>query len=259
MSIADVFTVLNAILGFLAVVAALEGELEWAYTLLVMCVLADGLDGIVARRFSRRWNLGDFLDIMADSASFGLAPAVILYATYGDALGHPDLGISGAAGRALVLVGGGALIAAGVLRLARFCFESRADKRTFLGLPIPAAALMVVMSIMVGVPGLAVVALVLVASGCMVSDLYWPKPLGAVGGVTGILALLLVVARLGDPYVDGLGRLAGALAALGLFWTLMYILVGPFAVRVLVSRGLIPDPSSPEPPDGADGCATPPR
>jgi len=257
MSIADVFTVLNAILGFLAVVAALEGELEWAYTLLVLCVLADGLDGIVARRFARRWNLGDFLDIMADSASFGLAPAVILYATYGDGLGAPDLGIGVAAGRALVLVGGGALIAAGVLRLARFCFESRADKRTFLGLPIPAAALMVAMCLMAGVPGLAVVALVLVASGCMVSDLYWPKPMGPVGGVTGVLALLLVVARLGDPYIDGLGWLAGALAALGLFWTLMYILVGPFAVRVLVLRGIIPDPAGTEPADGAAGCPPP--
>ncbi len=255
MSIADVFTVLNAILGFLAVVAALEGQLGWAYTLLVMCVLADGLDGMVARRFARRWNLGDFLDIMADSASFGLAPAVILYATYGDGLGAPDLGIGHVVGRALVLFAGSALIAAGVLRLARFCFESRADKRTFLGLPIPAAALMVVMCLMVGVPGLAVVALVLVASGCMVSDLYWPKPVGAVGGVTGLLALLLVASRLGDPYLDGLGWFASALAALGLFWTLMYILVGPFAVRVLVSRGIIPDPATS---DSANGTCNVP-
>lgn len=230
---------MNALLGFCAVVAAFEGHLEWSYTLLVMCVLADGIDGIVARRFAKKWNLGDYLDIMADSASFGLAPAVILYMSYRDGLGAPDLGLGLMAERVVVLVAGGVLIAAGVLRLARFCFDRGGASKKFQGLPIPATALMLVLALMVELPGLVVVVLVVIASACMVSDFPWPKPRGWPGSITGVLAVLLVAARVGSPYVDGLSDFAYWLAAFGLFWNLAYIALGPATVRVMDARGLL--------------------
>jgi CDP-diacylglycerol--serine O-phosphatidyltransferase len=249
-----VFTVMNALLGFCAVVAAFEGHLEWAYTLLVMCVLADGLDGIVARRFAKKWNLGDYLDIMADSASFGLAPAVILYISYRDGLGAPDLGLGLLAGRVIVLVAGGVLIATGVLRLARFCFERGGASKKFTGLPIPAAALMLVLALMVGLPGLVVVVLVVAASLCMVSDFPWPKPRGWPGSITGVLAVLLVAARVGSSYVDGLDALANWHAGVGLFWNQAYIALGPATVRAMYARGLLESANGPNSnPSDADG------
>ncbi len=251
------FTVTNALLGFCAVVAAFEGHLEWAYTLLVLCVLADGVDGIVARRFAKKWNLGDYLDIMADSASFGLAPAVILYISYRDGLGAPDLGLGLLEGRVVMLVAGGVLIAAGVLRLARFCFERGGASKKFTGLPIPAAALMLVLALMVELPGLVVVILVVVASACMVSDFPWPKPRGWPGSVTGVLAVLLVASRVGSSYVDGLGGFAYWLAAFGLFWNLAYIGLGPVTVRAMDARGLLENANGPNAagPDGSGGNA----
>ena len=232
-SIADVFTVANAILGFCAVVSALEGHLDWAYTLVILCVMVDGLDGLVARRFAKRWNLGDYLDIMADSASFGLAPAVILWLSFRDGLGWPDLGIGLMGERALILVVGGTLIAAGVLRLARFCFEKGGGAMTFDGMPIPAAALMIALSLIVGVPGLVILVLAVVASACMVSDLRWPKARGSPGSVTGVLAIVLVSTRIAAGYYPAVGGVAWTMAVIALFWTIMYVALGPLAAWLI--------------------------
>ena len=176
--IADIFTVLNALFGFAAVIVAIEGYLEWAYLLVILCVLADGLDGIVARRFGLKWKLGDFLDIMADSVSFALAPAVLLYLTFRSGLGWPELGLDIIVGRLLLLVTGGILISTGVSRLARFCYETGGAENFFLGLPIPSTALMMILCLMLELPGLVVVMLVIISSALMVSDFKWPKPRG---------------------------------------------------------------------------------
>ena len=118
-SIADAFTILNALLGFSAILAAFEGELELAYVLVVLGVLADGLDGMVARRFGSKWMIGDFLDIMADTVTFAVAPSVLMYVTYRDGLGDTDMGLSIWAGRVLMFAVGALVITLGVLRLAR--------------------------------------------------------------------------------------------------------------------------------------------
>ena len=256
-SIADVFTVANAILGFCAVVSALEGRLDWSYTLIILCVMVDGLDGLVARRFAKRWNLGDYLDIMADSASFGLAPAVILWLSFRDGLGWPDLGIGLVGERLLVLVAGGTLIAAGVLRLARFCFEKGGGAMTFDGMPIPAAALMIALSLIVGLPGIVILALVGVASACMVSDFRWPKARGSPGSLTGVLAIVLIATRIAADLYPVVGGVAWTMAVVALFWTLMYVALGPVAAwlietnkeRAARALGIRPPP----PDDGVQG------
>ena len=201
-SIADAFTLLNALLGFSAILAAFEGELELAFALVIMGVLADGLDGMVARRFGSKWLIGDFLDIMADTVSFGVAPSVLMYVTYHEGLGQPDLGLGALAGRVLIFAVGAVVISLGVLRLARFCYESETDESGlyFTGLPIPATALLVATMLLMGWPGLVVAALTTVSAVLMVSDLKFPKARGWPRNVTGVLGFLLVVAVLwGEP------------------------------------------------------------
>ena len=227
-SIADAFTLLNALLGFSAVLAAFEGELELAYLLVVLGVLADGLDGIVARRFGSKWLIGDFLDIMADTVSFGVAPSVLMYVTFRDGLGGPDLGLSVLAGRVLVFSVGALLITMGVLRLARFCYESETDEGGlyFTGLPIPATALLVVTMLLMGWPGLLVLALTVVSAMLMVMDLKYPKPKGWPRNVTGVLGILLVVTlALGDDW----GWLSEFMMYLTFAATVLYQYLGPFA------------------------------
>jgi CDP-diacylglycerol--serine O-phosphatidyltransferase len=227
-SVADVFTILNALLGFSAILAAFEGELELAYVLVVLGVLADGLDGMVARRFGSKWMIGDFLDIMADTVTFGVAPSVLMYITYREGLGDPDLGLSVLAGRVLMFAVGALVISLGVLRLARFCYESDTDESGlyFTGLPIPATALMVVTMLLMGWPGLVVAAFTIVSTVLMVSDLKYPKARGWPRNVTGVLGLLLVVTVLmGEEFL----WLAEFMMYLTFSASTLYLFLGPFA------------------------------
>ncbi|MCU4139714.1 MAG: Phosphatidylserine synthase [Methanophagales archaeon] len=85
----DILSVLNALLGFSAIllVAFRAGGAEWqgataslkdASLLILIAAAVDGFDGLVARRFSHS-NLGKYLDALADFLSFGAATAVLLY------------------------------------------------------------------------------------------------------------------------------------------------------------------------------------
>jgi CDP-diacylglycerol--serine O-phosphatidyltransferase len=229
-SIADAFTLLNALLGFSAILAAFEGELELAYVLVVLGVLADGMDGMVARRFGSKWLIGDFLDIMADTVTFGVAPSVLMYITYREGLGDPDMGLSILVGRMLTFAVGATVITLGVLRLARFCYESEDEESDlyFTGLPIPATALLVVTMLLMGWPGLVVVGFTLVSAMLMVSDLKYPKARGWPSKVTGVLGFLLVITVLaGDT--DTMELASEFMMYLTFSATILYQYLGPFA------------------------------
>ncbi|MEF8775113.1 MAG: protein sorting system archaetidylserine synthase [Haloarculaceae archaeon] len=76
---ADLVTLANAVLGVAAVAVALVGRLDLVARLLLLAAIADGLDGIVARRYGGS-AVGPTLDAMADVVSFGAAPAVFVLA-----------------------------------------------------------------------------------------------------------------------------------------------------------------------------------
>lgn len=227
-SIADAFTILNALLGFSAILAAFEGDLELAYVLVVLGVLSDGLDGMVARRFGSKWMIGDFLDIMADTVTFAVAPSVLMYATYRDGLGDTDLGLTILAGRMLMFAVGALVITLGVLRLARFCYQSDNDGSDlyFTGLPIPATALLVVTMLLMEWPGLVVAVFTAISAVLMVSDLKYPKARGWPGMMTGVLGFLLVVTvLLGEP----LQMVSEFMMYLTFSASILYQYLGPFA------------------------------
>ena len=75
---ADAVTVANAALGFLATAAALI-DVTLAARLILVGAITDALDGIVARRRGST-PAGVYLDSLADVASFGVAPAVLVVA-----------------------------------------------------------------------------------------------------------------------------------------------------------------------------------
>ena len=76
LGLADAVTVANAAIGFLAVLAATV-DLASAARLVLVAAIADGLDGVVARRRGST-PAGPHLDSLADVASFGVAPATIV-------------------------------------------------------------------------------------------------------------------------------------------------------------------------------------
>jgi archaetidylserine synthase len=78
LGIADIVTVANAALGFSAAVAATISPAVGA-RLILLAAVADGLDGVLARKYGGT-PVGEFIDSLADVASFCVAPAVFVFA-----------------------------------------------------------------------------------------------------------------------------------------------------------------------------------
>ncbi len=113
--------------GFYAIVAAMKGYFEIAAIAIFIAMIADGLDGRVARLTQATSKFGAEYDSLSDMAAFGIAPSLIIYSW---SLAH--LGKLGWLAAFL-------FTAATALRLARFNIQV-SDKRYFQGLPCPAAA-----------------------------------------------------------------------------------------------------------------------
>ncbi|MDF2549411.1 MAG: hypothetical protein K0S07_478 [Chlamydiales bacterium] len=112
---------------------------------LLLAAFADLLDGAVARAMKVETDFGGLFDSLADAISFGVAPAVVVLKTLSVEPGTP-LSFFATAGAMIYTV-------SGVLRLVRFNMsrldapkeESHFDhRRFFMGLPIPAAAALLV-------------------------------------------------------------------------------------------------------------------
>lgn len=153
----DIITLLNLAAGLFAIYAAILGDTRTAMLLVVAAMLFDYFDGRIARFLRQEHSLGVQLDSLADMVSFGVAPGVIALLQY-----QLDSFILGAA----VL-----FAAAGAYRLARFNIIATSEERVkeFVGLPIPSAALIVLASLLLGLPALAEAFLILLASVLMVA------------------------------------------------------------------------------------------
>ncbi|WP_254523442.1 protein sorting system archaetidylserine synthase [Natrinema caseinilyticum] len=85
LGVADAVTIANAALGFVAVVVAVV-DIDLAARVVLLAAIADGLDGILARRFGGT-DAGPYLDSLADVSSFAIAPAVLSFVVVTDGLG----------------------------------------------------------------------------------------------------------------------------------------------------------------------------
>ncbi len=127
------FTMGNAVCGFLALLSAYEGDVTTACWLVILAGFLDGLDGKVARLSGTTSTFGIELDSLADFLSFGVAPAFIVYTLKLHSMGKWGWVI------------GVVYIMASGYRLARFNMLADTDeKREFMGLPVPGAALTLV-------------------------------------------------------------------------------------------------------------------
>lgn len=125
--------------GFYAMIKAIHGDFVTAAYLIIAAGFFDLIDGRVARITKTTSAFGMQYDSLADLASFGLAPAVLLYRW-----GLEGFGRVGWIAAFLFFV-------CGALRLARYNVQSEAgteSKRYFTGLPIPFAALTVASTVM---------------------------------------------------------------------------------------------------------------
>jgi CDP-diacylglycerol--serine O-phosphatidyltransferase len=107
---------------------------------LILAGVADVLDGALARAIKAESEFGLVFDSLADAISFGVAPSVLLLKSL--SLNQGDFLSFFALAAAMLFA------VCGVLRLGRFNVRAKhakpEDKKFFMGLPIPAAAISVV-------------------------------------------------------------------------------------------------------------------
>ena len=149
--LADYITLGNGLLGTCAIfflilavddlnnpyTAGVRSKYIWASMLCIfLSAIGDIIDGPVARRYSKRKLLGGSLDIMSDCVSFCVAPALMMFIMFGRWDGSNPLWTV-----ALAIVCCW-VIAAGMLRLARFQYEEASELPYFHGLSSPGNAMM---------------------------------------------------------------------------------------------------------------------
>lgn len=122
---ANLLTTGNLISGIIAIIMAFDGHLITAGLLIFCATIFDAFDGKVARYFGSSSSFGLQYDSLADMVSFGVAPAMVVYA-----FAFRDLGIPG------LLVTLVPIVAAAV-RLARFNVTADGKAHDFIGLSSP--------------------------------------------------------------------------------------------------------------------------
>lgn len=132
--------------GFYSIIASTGGQFEKAVFAIFLAALFDGLDGRVARWTNAQSAFGEQFDSLSDMLSFGVAPAILAYSWILSPLGRIGLAC------AFVYT------ACAAFRLARFNVQiGVVDKRYFIGLASPLAALILASGIWVGIDNPAII------------------------------------------------------------------------------------------------------
>ncbi len=135
----NLFTTGALFAGFYSIVAAMNSRFEVAAIAIFVAMVLDGMDGRIARMTNTQSDFGMQYDSLSDMASFGLAPALIMY--------QWALFELGKIGWLAAFI----YAASAALRLARFNTQAASiDKRFFQGLPSPAAAAVIASAIWLG-------------------------------------------------------------------------------------------------------------
>ena len=145
----NALTVMNAMMGLLAVFFAYQGRIREAYLFLIGAAVFDKLDGALARKLglteplpsdepkSHHISLGGVLDDISDAVSFCIAPAWIFYIAVSEFTNPAiqKLPIGWIAWGYAVL---------GIVRLIYFTLDKNPIPGFFKGMPTPAAALLAI-------------------------------------------------------------------------------------------------------------------
>jgi CDP-diacylglycerol--serine O-phosphatidyltransferase len=127
----NLVTLLNLIAGLMAILSIAGVTLSQASWWIILALFLDLLDGSLARLLNARSSIGRQLDSLADMVSFGVAPGLMMYML-----------LSSFAENEYLPYAAFLLPVFAAVRLARFNVDP-AQEKDFSGLPVPAAALMI--------------------------------------------------------------------------------------------------------------------
>lgn len=134
----NLITTLSLFAGFYSILSSTNGEFIKASLAIFVSAFLDGMDGRAARLLNAQSPFGEQYDSLADCIAFGLAPAVLVYSF--------ALQSWGRFGMACAFV----YAACAAFRLARFNVQiGVVDKKYFIGLASPLAALLIACTVLV--------------------------------------------------------------------------------------------------------------
>lgn len=142
----SMITLINGICGFAAIGLAAKDHYTAACYVIFIGMIADMLDGRVARMSQSTSSFGGQLDSLCDALTFGAAPAFIilnLLLNNYEALVGSAKPFIGEYFERFIWISAVAYLCCALIRLARFNVENEEDETahmTFIGLPTPASA-----------------------------------------------------------------------------------------------------------------------
>jgi len=142
----SLITLLNGVCGFTAIIFASRDSFALAGYMVLLAMIADMLDGRLARMSKNTSSFGGQLDSLCDIISFGVAPAFLMLKVLQEyklaAFVQTNVAFENFLHR-FVWLSAAAYISCAAIRLARFNVENEEDESahmSFVGLPTPAAA-----------------------------------------------------------------------------------------------------------------------
>jgi CDP-diacylglycerol--serine O-phosphatidyltransferase len=214
LGLADAVTVGNAGLGFLAAVAATV-DANLAARVILLAAIADALDGVVARKVGST-PAGTYLDSLADVASFGVAPALLVACV---AKAQWSLTDPTAVPALVASVGLPALfVVMAVIRLGLYtAYDTEVDETQ--GVQTTLAATVLAATVLAGFgDALVLVPLTLVLAVLMVTTITYPDLHAQDALVMGVVQFAAIVSR---------GWYGRGFAYALLFLALGYLVLGP--------------------------------
>lgn len=168
LGLADAVTVTNAAVGFAAAALATI-DVGLAARLVLFGAIADGLDGVVARKRGST-AVGSYLDSLADVASFGVAPAMVVTVLGLEAADYgSDVSLA-----AVAVVVPALYVAMAVTRLGMYTAYDTDDDETE-GVPTTLAATFLAAAVLAGYTyPLLLIAITAIFTGLMVSTITYP-------------------------------------------------------------------------------------
>ncbi len=222
----NLLTTASLFAAFYSLVASLKAQYEPAVVAIFIGMVADGLDGRIARLTNTQTAFGAEYDSLSDMVTFGVAPALLTYSWILHELGK--------FGWLVAFI----YTAAVALRLARFNTQlETSDKRYFQGLACPSAAAVIASFVWLchqnnwEQPAIAVITAILMVfcSALMVSNVryYSFKEMDSKGKIPFLHVLIIIVLFV---------AIASNPALILFIGFLMYALSGPIQTLVALNR-----------------------
>jgi len=186
----DVISILNGVFGFSAIFLmiidfSMSFQLKFhiAFSLILFGLLADGLDGILARRIGKG-QLGIYFEAMSDMTTMGIAPSVFIAITSTSQYQNTAF-FSLILWLTLLLY-----ICCAFIRLASF--HPLKSKNVYLGLPASAATIFLLSIILLVDSFFIIILVIFFAAILMILPISFPKPTRSMNIITVIIILFTI-------------------------------------------------------------------